>query len=122
MGMTVMENRNVGFILLGVMVLVFKSHYSGPVEELVHSYAGNISVSCAVYFLALHVPIKSKHKKLLAAGFALAAVQLFEILNGFGLMSNVYDSMDLIANFAGVALGFVIDTALTFRQWGARNT
>jgi len=111
-----MKIRNVAFILFGVMVLVFKSHYAGPAEVFVQSYAGNVSVSFAVYFLALYVPIESKHKKLFAAGFALAAVQLFEVFNGFGLMSNVYDSMDLIANFAGVVSGFALDTALTFRR------
>jgi hypothetical protein len=111
-----MRIRNVGFIFFGVMILVFKSHYSGPAEVFVHSYAGNISVSFTVYFLALYVPIEYKHKKLFAAGFALAAVQLFEVFNGFGLMSNVYDSMDLIANFAGVAAGFALDTALIFRR------
>jgi len=116
-----MKTRNVGFVLLGGAALVFTAHYSGPLEVFVHSYAGNIGVSFAVYFMALQIPIESKHKRLLAAGLALAAVELFEVFDGFGIMSNVYDSLDLVANLVGVAIGFALDTALAFRQLAATN-
>jgi hypothetical protein len=116
--------RNIGFIMLGVAVLVFKRHYSGPFEAVVYAYAGNVAVSFAVYFNALLVPVKSRYKQLLAAGLALAAVELFEVFDGFGIMSNVYDSIDLVANAVGVMLALVVDTALTFpqRKRGGRLT
>ena len=34
-------------------MLVFKRHYSGPYEVLIDSYAGNVAVSFAVYFIAV---------------------------------------------------------------------
>ena len=110
--------RDIVFIMLGVAVLVLKRHYSGPFEAVVYAYAGNVAVSFAVYFNAhlgaLLVPVKSSYKQLLAAGLALAAVELFEVFDGFGIMSNVYDSIDLVANAVGVMLALVVDTALTF--------
>lgn len=108
--------RNIVFVMLGVAVLVFKRHYSGPFEAVIHSYAGNVAVSFAVYFNALFVPVQSRYKRLWAAGLALAAVELFEVFDGFGIMSNVYDTMDLVANAAGVSLALVVDTALAFPQ------
>jgi hypothetical protein len=108
--------RKVGFVVLGVAVLVFKRHYSGPFEAGIHAYAANVAVSFAVYFNVLLVPVQVRYKQLWAAGFALAAVELFEVFDGFGIMTNVYDSLDLVANAVGVFLALVVDTALAFPQ------
>ncbi len=108
--------RNIGFIMLGLAVLVFKRHYSGPFATVIDAYAGNVAVSFSVYFNALLVPIKVRYKQLWAAGLALAAVELFEVFDGFGFMSNVYDAMDLVANAVGVMLALVVDTALSFHR------
>ena len=108
--------RNIVFILIGVAVLVFKRHYSGPFEALVDAYGANVAVSFAVYFNALLVPVQFRYKRLWAAGLALAAVELFEVFDGFGIMTNVYDSIDLVANAVGVVLALVVDTVLTLRK------
>jgi hypothetical protein len=108
--------RNIVFIMLGVAVLVFKRHYSGPFEAVIDAYAANVAVSFAVYFNALNVPVKVRYKQLWAAGLALAAVELFEVFDGFGIMTNVYDSIDLVANAVGVLLALVVDTALGFHR------
>ncbi len=113
-GMTSM--RNIVFVMLGVAVLVFKRHYSGPFEAVIDAYAANVAVSFAVYFNALFVPVQSRYKRLWAAGLALAAVELFEVFDGFGIMTNVYDSMDLVANAVGVLLALVVDTVLTLKK------
>jgi hypothetical protein len=46
----------------------------------------------------------------LTTGLALAVVELFEALNGFGVMTNVYDQVDLAANAAGIALALALDS------------
>lgn len=45
------------------------------------------------------------------AALALAVVELFEITGGFGVMTNVYDPVDLAANVVGVALALAADVA-----------
>ena len=110
--------RNISLVLFGISLLVFKSRYSGPFETFVHSYVGNISVSFAIYFLALHIPFKTQQIRMWAACIALATVELFD---GFGLMSNVYDSWDLVANLAGIASAFALDSVLSNRQRAATN-
>jgi hypothetical protein len=105
--------RNIVFIMIGVAVLLFKRHYSGPFESIAYAYAGNVAVSFAVYFNALNAPVKVKYKQLWAAGLTLAALELFEIFDGFGIMSNVYDALDLVANAVGVILALIVD-----RAWG----
>jgi hypothetical protein len=51
--------QDVLFVLLGVGGLVLKGQYSGPADDLVHSYGGNIAASFAVYFLAKRVGARS---------------------------------------------------------------
>jgi hypothetical protein len=102
--------RNVFFILLGLTVLILKRHYSGPFAETVYSYGGNVSVSFAVYFMIRISSFRRRFGALLSAGIALLAVELFEATNGFGVMTNVYDRFDFVANVAGVALALAIDT------------
>ncbi len=107
--------RNVMYVLVGVAALVLKKHYAGPGDQLLHNYGGNIAASFAVYFMFLQVPIPTTFKKTFAAGLALAAVELFEAFDGFGVMTNTYDPYDFVANALGVALALTVDSTLRFR-------
>jgi len=101
--------RNVFFVLLGVTALVLKKHYSGPFVETVYSYGGNVSASFAVYFIIGISSFGRRFGKLVTAGFALLIVELFEATNGFGVMTNMYDRFDFVANAVGVGLALAID-------------
>ena len=101
--------RNLAFILFGVLVLLFKKAYTGPFTELVYSYGSNFSVSFAVYFIAQFGFNKLPYPRLMSAVGALLAVELFELLNWFGVMSNVYDPWDYLANALGIGLAVGID-------------
>ena len=103
--------RNVCFVLLGAAALVLKGQYSGPFAETVYSYGGNVTASFAVYFLVGILPIRLRFRRLLTAGIALLVVELFEALDGFGVMSNVHDLTDFAANAVGIGLALAIDTA-----------
>lgn len=103
--------RNVLFILAGVIALVLKRHYSGPFVETVYSYGGNVSASFAVYFVIGISTFGEKFGRLVTAGIALLVVELFEATNGFGVMTNVYDPVDFMANAMGVGLALAIDSA-----------
>jgi len=104
--------RNVLFILLGAIVLVLKHNYNGPFTEIIKSYAGNISISFAVYFIIGFSSHNWKKIKLITATMALLIVELFEITNGFGIMENVFDTIDLFANFIGIFLALFLDHIL----------
>ena len=108
----VSKTRAIVFTLLGVAGLMLKRHYAGPLGEVVHSYGGNFSVSFAVYFILLHLPFQTRSKTFLTAALALAVVELFEVFDGFGILTNVYDAFDFFANALGVAVALVVDTAL----------
>jgi len=116
------KTRNVFFVLLGVAVLILKRRYSGPFQEAVVSYAGNVGVSFAVYFIILHLPFHVGARRLLTAASALVVVELFEAFDGFGVMTNVYDPVDFVANAVGVALALAVDTALSQRSGTAGDT
>ena len=98
-------------ILLGILGLVLKKYYNGPYLEFVNSYLGNVSISFAVYFLIGIVASEQKLNKLTTAVASLTIVELFEVTNGFGVMTNVFDSFDLIANLVGVGLAFALDSS-----------
>jgi hypothetical protein len=101
--------RNIIFILLGVLMLLIKPHYNGPFTDIVKSYLDNFSISFAVYFIVQFNDYLWKSNKLITAIAALAVVNLFELTNGFGVMTNVYDEMDLLANLLGILFALSID-------------
>lgn len=101
--------RSVVFALLGVAALVLKPHYSGPFEELVLNYGGNVTASFAVYFIVTLLFLAARFRTMLTTGLALLVVELFEATDGFGVMGNVYDRVDFVANTVGVGLALVAD-------------
>lgn len=109
-----MRVRNVVLALLGAAVLVLKSGYHGPGEVAVHSHAGNVAVSFALYFAAVNATERFRNPRLVAALAVLVAVDVFELSDGFGVMANVVDPLDLAANAAGIALAFAVDVLTAF--------
>lgn len=104
--------RNVIFIFMGVLGLLSKKYYDGPYQEFVNSYLGNVSVSFSIYFLISLNETIWKQNKVITALIALTVVELFEITNGFGIMSNVFDYYDLLANLIGVSIALTLDLSL----------
>lgn len=105
--------RNVSFTILAVVLFIMRRSYSGPLEDLVHAYAGNVLVSFALYFVFVNPPIQLRGKRVLAAVLVLVIVESFEAFNGFGFMANTYDSGDFIANAVGVGFALGLDTILS---------
>jgi biotin transporter BioY len=101
--------RNIAFVLLGAFGLILTSKYVGPYYELVHSYAGNVTASFAVYFVVSIGSKEFRFNRLIVAVLALLVVELFEATNGFGVMTNTYDPFDFLANVVGVALAIGAD-------------
>lgn len=101
--------RNVVFVLLGVAALVLLGRYSGRFGEVAGSYGGNVSASFAAYFLMRIVTAEWRHRELWAGTLALTAASLFEATDGLGVLSNVYDPADFMANAVGVGVAAVID-------------
>lgn len=106
------RTRSVFLVFVGVAGLLLKGSYAGPSMEFVQSYIGNVSVSFSVYFIYLNVAGRWRNGKVLSALLALATVNLFEALDGFRIMTNVYDPWDYLANTIGVAVALVVDAAL----------
>ena len=117
--------RGVPLAILGAVALVLKPAYHGPFGGLVLAYGGNCAVSFALYFAAMNTTSTYRSPRLVAASATLLAVEAFEITNGFGVMANVYNSVDLVANAAGVVFAVVVDVAtsrLLLRQQRVGDT
>ena len=108
--------QNVIFVLIGVAGLLLKSWFSELIPDFAFSYLGNISVSFAVYFI-VRLAAPDKLNKILSALVALFIVEVFEATDGFGIMTNVYDHIDYVANALGVALAYVVDVFLSRKFW-----
>jgi hypothetical protein len=91
--------RNIVMVLVGVAGLLSKS-------------LGNVAASFAVFFLVSLAPVPKLHRVWIVV-VALAIVEAFELTNGFGVMTNVYDPFDYLANSLGISLAFCADLALT---------
>ena len=112
--------RAVAMAFLGVVALVSKPHYHGPLRPLVWSYLGNTSASFAAYFVATLTTYHFPRPRLLAGTAALAVVESFELLDGFGITANTYDPWDLLANAVGVGAAWAL-AALADRRSTART-
>ena len=107
--------RRIALALVGVAVFLARSSYQGPLAQAVGSWGGNVAVSFAVYFIAAIAASRHGLGRLAAGAAALLAVEAFEVTNGFGVMANTFDPVDLLANAAGVAAALAVDLAITRR-------
>ena len=99
-------------VLLGVAGLLMKRWLADSIGELAYSYFGNFTVSFAIYFL-VSFAARERLNRIVIALITLIAVESFELADGFGIMTNVYDPLDLLANALGVLLAYCVDLALT---------
>lgn len=93
-----------------IAVLLTKPWMAGFLGEPAYCYLGNLSVSFAVYF-PVSLAARERLSKWSSILVALAAVECFELTDGFGIMTNVYDPLDLVANTIGIALAWAVDIA-----------
>ena len=110
------RTRYILMVLIGVLGLLLKSWFSDSIPDLIYCYLGNFSVSFAVYFLTT-LGAQGRLSQVTCASIALLVVEGFELTDGFGFMSNVYDPFDLLANALGVLLAYLVDK-LSFRPIG----
>ena len=103
-----LQRRNILMVLAGVAVLLLKGWFSASLGELAYSYAGNLAISFAVYYL-VSIASGSGLNRAIVAVIALAVVEIFEWTDGFGFMANVVDPLDYLANALGVALAYCVD-------------
>ncbi len=109
--------RNLLFITIAICAFLLKTQYNGPYKELFISYWGNFWISFAVYFI---VGVSNKYWRtndFVTATIAILIVELFELTDGFGVMENVYDPIDLIINIWGVALAITAEIILNVLQF-----
>ena len=97
-------------------MLLFKRNYIGPYAELLYRHGSNFSVSFAVYFIAQLGFSTLPYPRIFSTIGSLLAVELFELTNGFGMMSNVYDTCDYLANALGIGLALGIDSLINRPQ------
>ena len=102
--------RDLLMVLAGVACLLLKRWFAQSLGDLAFSYVGNLSASFAVYFL-VSIAAALRLTRVMIAGIALLVVELFELTDGFGIMTNVYDPFDYLANALGVGLAYCVDTA-----------
>ena len=114
--------RNVAMVLLGAALLLMKSWFRDSIGSLAFSYLGNISASFAVFFMVA-IALAPRLHRLWIAALALVIVEAFELTDGFGVMTNVYDSFDYLANALGVALAYSVDLIFShFAQFASNNS
>jgi hypothetical protein len=69
-----------------------------------------VAASFAVFFL-VSFAASPRLNRIWIGVVALAIVEAFELTNGFGVMTNVYDPFDYLANILGITLAFFADLA-----------
>jgi hypothetical protein len=104
--------RNLLMVLGGTVCLLLKRWFAKYLGDLAFSYVGNLSASFAVYFL-VSMPMAPKLTRVMTATLALLVVESFEFTNGFGIMTNVYDPFDYLANAIGIGLAICVDAGLS---------
>jgi len=98
--------------LIGTIGLLSKSWFRDSIGDLAYAYLGNLAASFAVFFIVAIAAPPRLHR-IWSAVVALAIVEAFELTNGFGVMTNVYDPFDYLANGLGIALAYCVDLVST---------
>ena len=101
--------RNVAFILLGVRPHMLSGSYSGPHARWVHSYASNISISFALFFLLQFVRLPGIRNPFACAGYALIILFVEEFAERLPGYPGVFDPWDLLYDAIGVAVALGLD-------------
>jgi hypothetical protein len=112
---SILRIRNFLMILIGVIGLLLKKWIADSVPDFVYAYMGNFTVSYAIYFLINNAVDNrfNRFNRFITALIALAIVESFEFTNGYGVMTNVYDVIDYLANALGIAFAFIVDIVST---------
>lgn len=103
-----LRTRNVVMVLVGVTALLCKGWFRDSIGSFAQAYLGNMAASFAVFFLVA-IAAASRLPRIWIAASALAIVEAFELADGFGVMTNVYDPFDYLANALGVTLACCVD-------------
>ena len=103
--------RNVVLILVGAAGLLLKRWLAASMGDVAYSHVGNVFASFAAYFI-ISIGASGRFSRFALALAALTLAEAFELTNGFGFMSNVYDPFDLLANAIGVGLALAVDLVL----------
>ena len=99
-------------VLVGITALLSKSWFRDSIGNLAYAYLGNLAASFAVYFV-VGIAAPPRLHRIWTAVVALALVEVFELTNGFGVMTNVYDPFDYLANGLGIVLAYCVDLVST---------
>jgi hypothetical protein len=99
-------------VLLGILGLLIKHWRYDYFGEFAYSYFGNFTISFAIYFL-VSLAARQRLTSIVIALIALLVVESFELTDGFGIITNVYDPFDHLANALGVLLAFCVDMVST---------
>lgn len=102
------RHRDLLMVLAGVTGLLLKRWLAKSLGDVALSYAGNLSASFAVYFV-ISIAAVPRLTRVMIAALALVVVEGFELTNGFGIMTNVYDPFDYLANAIGIGLALCAD-------------
>jgi len=72
-----------------------------------------LSISFALYFILMNLRVQLRAKRVLTALLALVLAEAFEVFDGFGMLANTHDPVDLIANAVGIGCALGLDTMLS---------
>jgi hypothetical protein len=93
--------RNVVMVPIGTIALLNKSWFSDSIGDLAYAYLGNLAASFAIYFVVA-IAVHPRLHRIWTAVVTLVIVEVFELTNGFGVMTDVFDPFDYLANGIGI--------------------
>ena len=103
------------YISLGPIVGWTHATYSGPLEDLVRSYASDIAIPLAMYYsMRMTSSLVRKHP-LLNAAYLFTGCAVIETMQALHWERGTFDPWDYLAYAAGLGLALVVDK-LTLRQ------
>jgi hypothetical protein len=105
--------RNLIFVGIGIIGLLFSRHYSGPFENMISSFGANITFSFGAYFILKLSKLRLFNNKFINGGVIFLGVSLQEIAQGLHVCSGTYDPLDFLFNTIGISIAIFIDMLIT---------
>jgi hypothetical protein len=87
----------------------FSKEYAGPMENLVHGYAHDVTLPFGFYFFNKMIGSPLGKNKWINAACVFLGCSTFEAAQGLGLYHGTFDPKDFLAYAVGAGLAIAVD-------------
>jgi hypothetical protein len=97
------------YVAIALVNETFSKKYAGPMENLVHGYAHDVTLPFGAYFFSKMIGSPLGENEWVNAAYVFLGCSAFEAAQGLGLYPGTFDPRDFLAYAVGAGLAIAVD-------------